>query len=251
MAAPLGKVAVVRARFQLDKKYLFSSMKIAIVVPVFNESLVLPRLMGDLATLKEDANSDFELVFVDGGSTDNTAALIQAAGLRVVNSAKGRAWQMNEGAAQTAGDVLLFLHADTHLPQNAIKTIASSLVGGICWGRFDVRINGKPWMLGVVARMMNWRSRLTGIATGDQAMFMTRDAFQAIGGFPEQALMEDIEASRRLRKLSRPACISSPVVTSGRRWETRGVWTTIVLMWRLRWAYWRGQSPAQLAELYA
>ena len=225
-------------------------MKIAIVIPVFNESRVLPRLTGDLATLKEDTNPDFELVFVDGGSTDNTVALIQAAGLRVVNSAKGRAWQMNAGAAQTTSDVLLFLHADTQLPQNALEAMVSSLVGNICWGRFDVRIDGKPWMLGVVARMMNWRSRLTGIATGDQAMFMTRTAYQAIGGFPKQALMEDIEASRRLRQLSRPACISSPVVTSGRRWETRGVWTTIFLMWRLRWAYWRGQNPKLLAELY-
>ena len=251
MAAQLGKAAVVQARFQLDKKYLFSSMKISIVVPVFNESLVLPRLMGDLAALEEDANPDFELVFADGGSTDGTVALIEKAGLRVVSSPKGRAWQMNAGAAQTAGDVLLFLHADTQLAANALAAITSSLVGDICWGRFDVRIAGKPWMLGVVSRLMNWRSRLTGIATGDQAMFMTRTAFQKIGGFPEQALMEDIEASRRLRQLSRPACISSPVVTSGRRWENRGVWTTIFLMWRLRWAYWRGQNPQLLAELYA
>ena len=250
MAALRDKAAVVRARFQLDKKYLFSSMKISIVVPVFNESLVLPRLMGDLAALKEDANPDFELVFADGGSTDNTAALIQAAGLRVVNSAKGRAWQMNAGATQTTGDVLLFLHADTQLAANALAAITSSLVGDICWGRFDVRIAGKPWMLGVVSRLMNWRSRLTGIATGDQAMFMTRTAFQKIGGFPEQALMEDIEASRCLLRLSDPACILSPVTTSGRRWETRGVWATIFLMWRLRWAYWRGQNPEQLAELY-
>lgn len=226
-------------------------MKIAIVVPVFNEALILPRLIGHLITLKEAANQDFELVFVDGGSTDNTMALIEDAGLRVINSAKGRAWQMNTGAAQTAADVLLFLHADTQLPNNSLKSVASSLVDNIYWGRFDVRIAGKPWMLGVVARMMNWRSRLTGIATGDQAMFMTRDAFQKIGGFPEQPLMEDIEASLRLRQLSRPACVASPVITSGRRWETRGVWTTIVLMWRLRWAYWRGQNPQKLAELYA
>jgi rSAM/selenodomain-associated transferase 2 len=226
-------------------------MKLAIVVPVFNESLVLPRLIGGLTTLKESANSNFELVFADGGSTDNTTTLIQDAGLRVISSPKGRAWQMNAGAAQTNGDVLLFLHADTLLPVNALAAITSSLVGNICWGRFDVRIAGKPWMLGIVARMMNWRSRLTGIATGDQAMFMTRVAYQAIGGFPEQALMEDIEASRRLRQLSRPACIATQVITSGRRWETRGVWTTIFLMWRLRWAYWRGKKPAQLADLYA
>ena len=226
-------------------------MKIAIVVPVFNEALVLPRLIHDLTTLNEIANPSFELVFVDGGSTDNTAALIKNAGLRVINSVKGRAWQMNAGAAKTTGDILLFLHADTQLPENALAAISSNMLGNTCWGRFDVRITGKSWMLGVVSRMMNWRSRLTGIATGDQAMFMTRGAFQKIGGFPEQALMEDVEASRRLHQLSRPACIASPVITSGRRWETRGVLTTIVLMWRLRWAYWRGQDPQQLAKLYA
>ena len=226
-------------------------MKIAIVVPVFNEALTLPRLVAHLAALKATTNQNFELVFVDSGSTDGTEALIEKAGFHVITSPKGRAWQMNAGAAQTTGEVLLFLHADTQLPENAIKIIAANLVGGICWGRFDVRISGKPWMLSVVSRMMNWRSRLTGIATGDQAMFMTRVAYQTIGGFPEQALMEDIEASRRLRQLSRPVCISSPVITSGRRWETRGVWATIFLMWRLRWAYWRGQNPQLLAELYA
>ncbi len=226
-------------------------MRIAIVVPVFNEALALPHLMANLDVLRETTSQDFELVFADGGSTDGTVALIEKRGFRVISSPKGRAWQMNAGAAQSTGDVLLFLHADTQLPQNAIKAIATSLVGDVCWGRFDVRIAGAPWMLGVVARMMNWRSRLTGIATGDQAMFMTRTAYQNISGFPEQALMEDIEVSRRLLQLSRPACISSPVVTSGRRWETRGVWTTIFLMWRLRWAYWRGQNPKQLAELYA
>jgi rSAM/selenodomain-associated transferase 2 len=230
---------------------MVDSMKIAIVVPVFNEALALPHLVAHLAVLNETTNQDFELVFADGGSTDNTVALIEKAGFRVICSPKGRAWQMNTGAAQTSGDVLLFLHADTQLPANALAAITSSLVGVTCWGRFDVRIGGKPWMLGVVARMINWRSRLTGIATGDQAMFMTRKAFQTIGGFPEQALMEDVEASKRLCQLSRPACIATPVITSGRRWETRGVWTTIVLMWRLRWAYWRGQNPQKLAALYA
>ena len=225
-------------------------MKIAIVVPVFNEALALPRLVEHLVVLNETASQDFELVFADGGSTDNTLALIQTAGLRVVNSVKGRAWQMNAGAAQTTGDVLLFLHADTQLPNHALAAINSSLVGNICWGRFDVCIAGKPWMLSVVSHMMNWRSRLTGIATGDQAIFMTRAAFQKIGGFPEQALMEDIEISKRLHQLSRPGCITSPVITSGRRWETHGVWKTIFLMWRLRWAYWRGQNPKLLAALY-
>jgi rSAM/selenodomain-associated transferase 2 len=226
-------------------------MKLAIVVPVFNEVLALPVLIERLTLLNETSAQNFELVFVDGGSTDATAALIEKAGCRVITSPKGRAWQMNAGAMQTTGEVLLFLHADTQLPQNALPAIESALAAGKCWGRFDVRISGKAWMLHVVARMMNWRSRLSGIATGDQAMFMTRAAFQAVGGFPEQALMEDIEISKRLCQLSHPACITSPVITSGRRWETRGVWKTIFLMWRLRWAYWWGQSPQQLAKLYA
>lgn len=228
-------------------------MKIAIVVPIFNEAMALPHLLTALSDLLEEkaAKADLEIIFADGGSNDDTVALIKKAGLRVIAAPKGRAWQMNAGAAQTTGEVLLFLHADTQLPTNALEAITSSLVGKVCWGRFDVRIAGTAWMLPVVARMMNWRSRLSGIATGDQAMFMTRSAFQAIGGFPEQALMEDIEASHRMRQLSPPACISSPVITSGRRWETRGVWSTIFLMWRLRWSYWRGQSPQQLAELYS
>lgn len=229
---------------------MVDSMKIAIVVPVFNEALALPRLVAHLNALRAMGQQDFELVFSDGGSTDGTAALIEEAGFRVISSPKGRAWQMNAGAAQTSGDVLLFLHADTQLPMHALQDIQSNLVADVCWGRFDVRIAGKPWMLSVVSRMMNWRSRLTGIATGDQAMFMTRKAFHEISGFPEQALMEDIEASKRLRRLSRPACIATPVITSGRRWETRGVWRTIFLMWRLRWAYWQGQNPQKLAALY-
>jgi rSAM/selenodomain-associated transferase 2 len=158
---------------------------------------------------------------------------------------------MNAGAAQASGDVLLFLHADTQLPDNAQALIGQALADNrAAWGRFDVRISGRPFMLKIVSRMMNLRSRLTGIATGDQAMFLTRAAFDAVGGFPDQPLMEDIELSRRLRALGRPACIGRCVTTSGRRWETRGVWRTILLMWKLRWDYWRGVPVRQLAEAY-
>jgi GT2 family glycosyltransferase len=132
---------------------------------------------------------------------------------------------------------------------NADWLISAALSRSV-WGRFDVRIDGRHPMLRVVAAMMNGRSRLSGIATGDQAMFMTRSAFAAAGGFPGQPLMEDIELSRRLKKLGPPACIGTPVVTSGRRWERHGVWRTIFLMWQLRWAYWRGVAPAQLARRY-
>jgi rSAM/selenodomain-associated transferase 2 len=220
---------------------------LSIVIPVFNESLCLPDL---IARMQKLASPTVDVIFVDGGSTDNTLALIHAAGMRAVASPKGRAWQMNAGAAHTQGDILLFLHADTQLPANALGHIRSHMTPNVCWGRFDVRIAGTAPMLSVIAQMMNWRSRYSRIATGDQALFMTRVAFNTIGGFPEQALMEDIEASTQLKKLSRPACISSPVITSGRRWETRGVWPTIFLMWRLRWAYWRGHSANELAKRY-
>ena len=158
---------------------------------------------------------------------------------------------MNAGAASSRAPVLLFLHADTRLPAGAAGLIEHALAGGRRrWGRFDVRIDGRPRMLRVIARMMNLRSRLTGIATGDQAIFVTRAAFATVGGFPDQPLMEDIELSRRLLELSRPACIRTPVVTSGRRWEQRGLWRTMMLMWRLRWAYWRGVPAAELAAHY-
>jgi rSAM/selenodomain-associated transferase 2 len=149
------------------------------------------------------------------------------------------------------GDVLLFLHADTRLPQGATALIDQALGKHTrCWGRFDVCISGQAWMLRVVSRCMNWRSRLSGIATGDQAIFVMRSAFEAVQGFPDQPIMEDIEISKRLRRHSRPACIGHCVTTSGRRWETRGVWRTILLMWRLRWAYWCGVPAHQLARLY-
>ena len=222
-------------------------MSLSIVIPVLNEALGLPSLLARMAAVAEHG---VDIIFVDGGSTDTTVALIKAASQRVIAAPKGRAWQMNAGAAQTTGSLLLFLHADTQLPANAVASICRQLRSSTCWGRFDVRIAGTAWMLGVVAHMMNWRSRMTGVATGDQALFMTRAAFNSVGGFSEQSLMEDIEISRKLKHLSRPACIRTPVITSGRRWETYGVWKTIFLMWRLRWAYWRGQSAQQLAQLY-
>lgn len=222
-------------------------MKFSIIVPVLNEADALPMLAAQLLPLMREGA---EILLVDGGSTDDTCASATHAGLQVLHCARGRAVQMNAGVAQAVGDVLLFLHADTQLPQGALEQVRLSLQPPCCWGRFDVRINGQSRMLGVVAFMMNWRSRLTGMVTGDQAMFMTRQAFEAIGGMPEQPLMEDIEASRRLRMIASPACLRSKVTTSGRRWESRGVWRTIFLMWRLRWAYWRGTPASQLAEAY-
>ena len=223
-------------------------MNIDIVVPVLNEAASWPQVQGHLVLLAR--REGVKVWVVDGGSTDGTAALATRGGLSVVHSQAGRARQMNTGATQCSGDVLLFLHADTALPPNWLDSLRAGLSTGACWGRFDVTIDGQSVLLRVVATLMNWRSRLSGIATGDQAMFMTRAAFDAVGGFPNQPLMEDIEISKRLLKLSRPACLRQRVTTSGRRWDTRGVWRTIFLMWRLRFAYWRGRSPAELAQAY-
>ena len=170
---------------------------------------------------------------------------------RVLRCEPGRAAQMNTGAAAANGDVLLFLHADTRLPDDAAAAVHRAVQRGARWGRFDVTIEGRSAWLPVVSFMMNWRSRLTGIATGDQALFVRREVFDAVGGFPDQPLMEDIELSRRLLQAGHaPACLRQRVRTSGRRWDNRGVWRTILLMWRLRWLYWCGTPADTLARRY-
>lgn len=220
---------------------------IAVIVPVLNEASALDSVLKQAHELAEQGAA---VVFVDGGSTDGTAMRLKESGAKVLASSPGRALQMDTGARHTKSDVLLFLHADTLLPQAALEHVAHALASGAVWGRFDVRITGRSRWLPVVAFLMNLRSRWTGIATGDQALFMTRVAFDSVGGFPQQALMEDIEMSRKLGRLSRPACLRAKATTSGRRWDTRGVWRTIVLMWKLRWAYWRGVSPDEIARAY-
>lgn len=222
-------------------------MKISIIVPMLNEAAQLPELFAHLLPFQR---AGCEIVFADGGSTDGSAKLAAVAGFKVVQSERGRARQMNAGAAAAQGKVLLFLHADTRLPEGAMQHIAHALTGPKSWGRFDVCIAGRPFMLRVVGQLMNWRSRLTSIATGDQAIFVRRIVFERAQGYPDQPLMEDVEMCKRLKSFSRSACIEHCVITSGRRWETHGVWRTILLMWRLRWAYWRGADVVELARWY-
>jgi rSAM/selenodomain-associated transferase 2 len=223
-------------------------MRLSIIIPALDEAERIVALLAGLQALRKRGA---EVIVVDGGSADATPALAAPLADQVMTAPRGRARQMNAGAAQAKGEALLFLHADTTLPDDADWHILDSLRQGThVWGRFDVRIGGQARTLRMVAALMNLRSRLSGIATGDQALFMTRAAFESVGGFPDQPLMEDIELSRRLLVLSRPACLPGPAITSGRRWETRGVWRTIFLMWRLRWLYARGVAPARLAERY-
>jgi rSAM/selenodomain-associated transferase 2 len=223
-------------------------LKISIIVPALNEAQGIAAALAALASLR---NRGHEVIVVDGRSSDKTAALSRGAADRVVAAARGRASQMNAGAALAQDEVLLFLHADTRLPENADARILQGLAAsGRAWGRFDVRIEGKSRLLPVIAFFMNLRSRATGIATGDQAIFVRRDAFWRIGGYPPLELMEDIVLSRLLARVSRPLCLADKAVTSGRRWERHGVLRTVLLMWWLRLAFFFGATPASLARLY-
>ena len=221
---------------------------ITIIIPVLNEA---DHLADQLAGLQKMRRRGVELIVVDGGSEDATLSQARGKVDHLLSSPPGRARQMNAGAEVAHGDVLLFLHADTSLPPTAPERIRTSLENGSRqWGRFEVRLSGRHILFRRIERMMNWRSCLTGMVTGDQAMFIRRTAFEQAGGFPDIPLMEDIAISRKLKKLSRPVCLSEPVVASSRRWEQAGIVRTIVLMWSLRLAYFLGVSPQRLAAIY-
>jgi rSAM/selenodomain-associated transferase 2 len=222
-------------------------MNLSIVMPVLNEAAALPERLAALQVLRARGA---ELIVVDGGSRDGTPVLAAPLADRVLQAPRGRASQLNAGADEARGDVLLFLHADTRLPDGADGLVADAIARGARWGRFDVRIEGRHPLLGVVAALMNARSRLSGIATGDQVMFVQRRLFQSLGGFAPLPLMEDIELSARLRRVAAPACLRERVVTSGRRWDTHGFWRTVLLMWRLRAAFALGTNAHALAARY-
>ena len=223
-------------------------MRVSIIIPTLNEAAAIAQTLQPLQELRGRGH---QVVVVDGGSTDVTLEIARPLADSVISSAPGRARQQNAGAQAAAGEVLLFLHADTLLPRDADDLLIDGLrARGRGWGRFDVRLSGRHLLLRVVERMMNLRSRVTGIATGDQAIFVRRDWFQRAGGFPEIRLMEDVALSHALRRMGPPLCLRERVVTSSRRWEQRGIARTILLMWRLRAAYALGADPARLAERY-
>jgi rSAM/selenodomain-associated transferase 2 len=230
------------------ERFQVAGLRLSIILPVLNEASGIETRLADLTGLRR---AGCEVIVVDGGSGDGTA--VRAAPLcdQLIESEPGRALQMNAGAAHAHAGLLLFLHADTALPAGALDAIESVTRGlGIAWGRFDVSLDSPRRTLKLVGAMMNLRSRLSGVATGDQALFMTREAFDSVGGFAPIALMEDVDISKRLRRLARPHCLRLRVTTSARRWESQGVWRTIFLMWRLRLAYFFGASPDALAQRY-
>ncbi len=239
---------------------------VSIIIPILNEADNLPLLFANITRLNPAPQ---QVLLVDGGSVDSSfdvaKALINtllndghlATEWHLIESTAGRAAQMNAGAALATGDILLFLHADTQLPINAISDIKQGMIRAGNeyeyeheWGRFDVRLDSRQPMLRLVSAMINGRSRVTSIATGDQAIFISRSLFEQIGGYPNQALMEDVELCKILKDIAKPACLTSKVTTSARRWQQHGTWRTIWLMWHLRFDYWRGVSADTIKERY-
>lgn len=223
------------------------SNTLAIVIPVLNEAPAIGPLLVELATWRAAGDT---IIVVDGGSDDATVAIAEQCGAQVLKSARGRARQMNAGAAASAAGVMWFLHADSKVSANLREAILAACAAGARWGRCDVRIDDAAPVFRLIEALMNARSRLTGMATGDQGLFVTRELFDAVGGFAPLPLMEDIDLSRRLAHLARPHCLRARLTTSARRWRTRGIVRTILLMWALRLAWWCGVPARRLAHWY-
>jgi rSAM/selenodomain-associated transferase 2 len=223
------------------------STPFSVIIPALNEEKSIAQVLADAVALRPH-----EVIVVDGGSKDRTREISEQLGAMVITGAAGRARQMNCGAGQATGDILLFLHADTRLPPEAFADIVAALKDPrYLGGRFDVDLDGNHWLLKIIGAMINQRSRITKVATGDQAIFVRREVFARMGGFPDIPLMEDIAFCRALKRLGGIACLRSRVLTSARRWETEGVWRTMIKMWTLKLLYFAGVSPITLKRFYA
>ena len=222
-------------------------MKVSIIIPVLNEA---EHIADTLKSLDAYRRQGHEVIVIDGGSNDDTVSITQQYADKVLHSDAGRAIQMNSGIDEAQGDALLFLHADTRLPGDAVSKVINAIEDGYFWGRFNVRLSGKHFMFRIIERMMNMRSCITGVATGDQAIFVGLESIEIVGTYPQLPLMEDVVFSKRLRKLGWPACIKQQVVTSSRHWEDKGILRTMLLMWRLRLLFFLGVSADKLARQY-
>lgn len=227
-------------------------MTIAVIIPTLNEEKALTQTLTEVAALNLE-----EIIVVDGGSTDRTLRIAEAFSaasphVHLITGSMGRARQMNAGAKGSRSEILLFLHADTLLPPNVVGIIRTAMADfNIAGGWFEVRFDSPSIWGAVISRFMNWRSRLSGIATGDQAIFVRRPIFEQLGGFSDIPLMEDIEFSARLKRVGSTLALEETVTTSFRRWEQQGPLRTILLMWTLRFLYWIGMSPHRLKDFYA
>ncbi len=218
-----------------------------IIIPTLNEEAEIQACLMQLQELREQGA---EVIVADGGSVDKTPRLIDGMCDQFISARQGRAAQMNAAALQAKGKIMFFLHVDTRLPEKFSELITSIEAETLCWGRFDVQLSGQHWSFRMIETMMNLRSRLTGIATGDQLIFMSKKLYREVGGFPEIELMEDIAMSRSLKKICLPLCLRQKVLTSSRRWERHGIISTIIKMWWLRFSYFIGIDPGTLARQY-
>jgi len=221
-------------------------MPVSIIIPALNEEYSIQELLQQLQIFR---NNGHEVVLVDGGSNDHTIAKSTTLTDQVITSSPGRAVQMNKGVSKARHDIIWFLHADTLVPENAIENIEQALNINE-WGRFNIKLSGSHLLFRIIEKMINVRSCLSGIASGDQGIFVKRDIFDSVKGFSEIPIMEDIELSKKLKKISKPICLKNKLVTSSRRWEKNGILATILLMWRLRFLYFIGSSPDKLARFY-
>ena len=221
-------------------------MLISIIIPVLNEEASIIKLLQQLQTYRQQGH---EVIVVDGGSKDNTYSISKPLSDKVITSEPGRALQMNQGAENSANEVLWFLHADTLIPDSAIERIQQSLTNHD-WGRFNVKLSGSQSLFRIIESLMNIRSCISGIATGDQGIFVKHKIFKEVSGYSDLPLMEDIDFSKKLKLISRPVCIKEQLITSSRRWEQKGILSTVFLMWRLRFLYWLGVSPDKLSSQY-
>lgn len=228
---------------------------VAIIMPVLNEAT---RVEAGLKSLYR-CDMFNEVIVVDGGSDDTTGDVVRRfigqnseakAILRFVVAPRSRALQMNAGAWKAKSDVLLFLHVDARLPDSAMDSVRGAIRQGACWGRFDMRLDDDAVIFRIIEWSMNMRSALTGIATGDQAIFVRRDVFRMLGGYASIPLMEDVEFCKRLKWVGAPALIGKQVRASTRRWRQHGIIRTVILMWFLRLFYWLGVTPKAVARLY-
>ncbi len=220
--------------------------EISIIIPVLNEQKGIVFFLKHLQCFRRQC----QLIVVDGGSVDDTVNLAQPYVDIVLTAPTGRAKQMNRGAIAATAPILLFLHADTFLPDDAVVQIKQAIDQHYSWGRFDIKLISSNPALTLIAWFMNWRSKLTGIATGDQSIFVKKSLFDALGAYPDIALMEDIALSKKLNRVAKPCCVSSTVESSARRWLEFGIVKMTLLMWWLRLQYFLGRSPTSLAQLY-
>lgn len=220
---------------------------ISIIIPTLNEEGVLEKTLQSLEVIQRQGA---EVIIVDGGSVDATLDIAKQFAVQVIQADTGRAKQLNKGAELASGDMLLFLHADTIVPSNTHELVRGACVEGDVWGRFNVILDSPKPIFRLIETMMNWRSCITSIVTGDQAMFVSKGLFERVGGFPEISLMEDIAVSKKLKSVLPPICFKQPVITSSRRWLEHGILNTVFLMWRLRWGYFMNIDPDVLAKKY-